>query len=92
MVKELTVQKNDIEMYINIKNYLATLSLSQTPPETNSKTNIPKIQPYIHKNPKILGKHQQEIPKKILKLKKIYQMLSPSKVRKKKQPKFTKKN
>ena len=55
------MQENDIEMYINMeKNYLATLSSKQTPPETNSKTKIQKIQPSIDKNPKIAGKHQQK--------------------------------
>ena len=35
------MQENDIEMYINMeKNYLATLSSKQTPPETNSKTKL----------------------------------------------------
>ena len=52
-------------MYINIlKKYLATVSPRQSPPEIVSKTKIPKIQPYIHKNPKIPGKHQQKNAKK----------------------------
>ena len=78
------MQENNIEMYILIwkKNYLATLSPKETPPETDSKTKIQKIQSCIHKNPKISGKHQQKkIPKKkIFKLKKLYQTSSPSKV------------
>ena len=67
------MQENDIEMYINMeKNYLATLSSKQTPPETNSKTKIQKIQPSIDKNPKIAGKHQQKNTQK-----KTYQICSP---------------
>ena len=59
--KELTVQENDIEMYINMKkNYLVTFSPKQIPPETDSKTKIQKIQQCIHKNPKITRKHQHK--------------------------------
>ena len=87
MVKELTVQENDIEMYINIKkNYLATLPPRQNPPETDSKTYTKN--PTIHpQKPKIPGKAST---KKLLKQKKFYQTSSPSKVREKK-PNVTKK-
>ena len=65
VVKELTVQENNIEMYINMKkNYLTTLSPKQTPPETDSKTKIQKTQPCIHKKPKISRKRQQKNTKK----------------------------
>ena len=65
VVKELSVQENDLEMYITMKKfYLTTLSPKQTPLQTDSKTKIPKIQPYIHKSPKIPGKHQQKNTKK----------------------------
>jgi len=94
MVKELIVQENDMEMYINMgKNYLTTLYPKQIPPETDSKTKIQKTQPCIHKKPKISRKHEQKNTKKILELKKLYQMSSPSNVNsKKKKTKCCKKN
>jgi len=65
VVKELTVQENDLEMYITMKKiYLTTLSPKQTPLETDSKTKIQKTQSCIHKKPKILRKHQQKNTKK----------------------------
>ena len=83
------VSKKNITIENHKKN---TLSPRQTPPKTVSKTKIPKIQPYIHKNPKIPGKHQQKnTKKKILKLKKLYQTSSPSEVRKKNNQKLQKK-
>jgi len=48
------------------KNYLDTLFAKQTPPETDSKTKIQKIQPRIDKKPKITRKHQQKNTQKRL--------------------------
>ena len=84
--------QESINQKIPKKKFLATLSSRKTPPEIVSKTKIPKIQPYIHKNPKIPRKHQEKNTKKILKLKNFYQTSSPSEVKEKNNQKLSKKN
>jgi len=81
VVKELTMQENDMKMYINMgKNYLTIFYPKQTPPETDSKTKIQKTNHAFTKSQKSQESINKKIPKKILKLKKLYQMSSPSNV------------
>ena len=85
VVKELTVQENDIEMYINMKKKLHSHSFSQP---ADSKTKIQKIQPYSHKK-------LEHFFKKGVKLQKSYQTCSPTELagwEKKESKKLPKKN
>ena len=64
VVKELTMQENDMEMYINMgKNYLTIFYPKQTPPETDSKTKIQKTNHAFTKSQKSQESINKKIPK-----------------------------